>query len=200
MLSDDVGWWPGSSTFLVCFAFFSTPARSCSEELFHDSSTLATKALATPSAATSDIITSGRHPTMTEQEEASVRTGVPGAPLVAEAARDETQGCQTLTSTKHIAAQSPSHFLPVPTAAATTATDTGRRKGRARSECDGPQAETSWLDSNLPATWATASNYTTFHEFPPRSARTRSFHFRIRGSIIPMILFFLIVLSLIIWT
>lgn len=135
--------------FLVCFAFFSTPARSCSEELFHDSSPLATKA------ATSDIITSGRHPTMTEQEEASVRTGVPGAPLVADAERDETQGCQTLTSTKHIAAQSPSHFLPVPAAAATTTTattDTGRRKGRARSECDGPQAGTSWLDSSLPAT------------------------------------------------
>lgn len=140
---------------LVCFAFCSTPARSCSEELFHHSTTLAANATATPSVATSPVITSGKHPPVTEQAEAAVRKVVAGALLVAEAEGDEKRGRQTLASPKHIAALSPSHFLPVPAAVATTTTvtaDTGQRKGRARSESEDPRGGTSWLDSNLPAT------------------------------------------------
>lgn len=140
---------------LVCFAFRSTPARSCSEELFHHSTTLAANATATPLVATSPVITSGKHPPVTEQEEAAVRKGVAGAPLVADAERDEKRAGQTLTSPKHGTAQSPSPFLPVPAAMATTTTattDTGRRKGRALSESDDPQGGTSWLDNNPPAT------------------------------------------------
>lgn len=195
LLQRNAVWWHRMITrqqkFLVCFASYSTPARSSSEELFHHSTTLAAKALASHLVATSDIITSSKHPPVTEPEEASVRTGVTGAPLVADAERDEKQGCQTLTSTKHVTTASPSHFLPVPTAMATTTTataDTGRRKGRARSESEDPQGGTSWLDSNLPATWATSSNYTTFHEFPPRWTRTTQFQFRIKRSTLPMML------------
>ncbi|XP_070769044.1 LIM and calponin homology domains-containing protein 1-like [Enoplosus armatus] len=133
----------------------STPARSCSEELFHHSTTLAANDTATPSVATSPVITSGKHPPVTELEEAAVRKGVAGAPLVAAAERDEKRARET--STKHVTTQSPSHFLPVPAAmatATTATTDTGRRKGRARSESEDPQGGTSWLDSNLPSTFS----------------------------------------------
>ncbi|XP_041799527.1 LIM and calponin homology domains-containing protein 1-like isoform X2 [Chelmon rostratus] len=136
---------------------FSTPARSCSEELFHHSTTLAANATATPSVALSPVITSGKHPPLTEQEEAAVRKGVTGALLVAEAEGDEKRGRQALASPKHITTLSPSHFLPVPAAVATTTTasaDTGQRKGRARSESEDPQGGTSWLDSSLPATFS----------------------------------------------
>lgn len=88
---------------------------------------------------------------MAEREEAAVRKGVAGAMLVAGAERDEKQ--QTLTSPKHVTAQSPSHFHHVSAAMATTSTtDTGRRKGRMHSESDESQGGSSWLDSNPPAT------------------------------------------------
>lgn len=154
---------------LVCFAFCSTPARSCSEELFHHSTTLAANAAATPTVAASPVITAGKHPPVMEQEEAAVTKGATGVPLVAE--QDEKLARQMLISPKHITTQSPPHFLPVPTtmATATTATtDTGRRKGRALSESDDPQGGNSWLASSLPTTWAPSSNYTTFYEFSPR--------------------------------
>lgn len=164
---------------LVCFAFCSTPARSCSEELFHHSMTLAAKSTTTPLLATSPVNLSGKHPPVTEQEEAAVRKE--GALLVADAGRDEKRGRQKLTSPKHVTALSPSHFLPVPTATATTATattGTGRRKGRARSESEDPQGGTSWLDSSQPATWAPSSNYTTFYEFSSRWSRTTQSNFK----------------------
>ncbi|XP_070818125.1 LIM and calponin homology domains-containing protein 1 isoform X12 [Chaetodon trifascialis] len=134
---------------------FSTPARSCSEELFHHLTTPAANATAAPLVATSPVITSGKHPPVTEQEETAVRKAVTGALLVAEAERDEKQARQALASPKHITTVSPSHVLPVPTAIATATTataDTGQRKGRARSESEDPQGGTSWLDSNPPAT------------------------------------------------
>ncbi|XP_076594700.1 LIM and calponin homology domains-containing protein 1-like isoform X12 [Chaetodon auriga] len=134
---------------------FSTPARSCSEELFHHSTTLAANATATPLVATSPVITSGKHPPVTELEETAVRKVVTSALLVAEAERDAKQGRQTLASPKHITTVSPSHVFPVPTTLATTTTataDTGQRKGRARSDSEDPQGGTSWLDSIPPAT------------------------------------------------
>ncbi|KAM6952120.1 LIM and calponin homology domains-containing protein 1-like isoform 3-T3 [Lycodopsis pacificus] len=132
---------------------FSTPARSCSEELFHHSTTRAA------SAATSPVIASEKHPPVTEQqqvekekeeeeEEVTVRKAAAGVPSVADGERDEKRSRQTLTSPKHVTTPSPPHFLPVPTA------DTGRRKGRALSESDDPQRGNSWLDSSLPATSA----------------------------------------------
>ncbi|XP_031722716.1 LOW QUALITY PROTEIN: LIM and calponin homology domains-containing protein 1 [Anarrhichthys ocellatus] len=129
---------------------FSTPARSCSEELFHHSTTRAA------SAATSPVITSEKHPPVTEQqqvekeeeEEAAVRKAAAGVPSVADGERDEKRSRQTLTSPKHVTTPSPPHFLPVPTA------DTGRRKGRALSESDDPQRGNSWSDSSLPATFS----------------------------------------------
>ncbi|XP_070818119.1 LIM and calponin homology domains-containing protein 1 isoform X7 [Chaetodon trifascialis] len=136
---------------------FSTPARSCSEELFHHLTTPAANATAAPLVATSPVITSGKHPPVTEQEETAVRKAVTGALLVAEAERDEKQARQALASPKHITTVSPSHVLPVPTAIATATTataDTGQRKGRARSESEDPQGGTSWLDSNPPATFS----------------------------------------------
>ncbi|XP_070692609.1 LIM and calponin homology domains-containing protein 1-like [Pempheris klunzingeri] len=136
---------------------FSTPARSCSEELFHHSTTLAANTTATPLIATSPVITSGKHPPLTEQEGAAGRKAAIGALFpVADAERDETQGHQTLTSPKHVTTPSPSHFLPGPAAmatATTASTNTGRRKGRALSESDDPQGGTSWLDSSLPTTF-----------------------------------------------
>lgn len=138
---------------LVCFAFCSTPARSCSEELFHHSTTLAASATATPLGATSPVAASGKHPPVTEQEGAAVRKGDTGSPLDAEP--DEKRTHQTLTSPKHVTTPTSSHFLPVPAAVATATTattDTGRRKGRALSESDDPQGGTSWLDSSLPTT------------------------------------------------
>ncbi|XP_038555047.1 LIM and calponin homology domains-containing protein 1-like isoform X3 [Micropterus salmoides] len=131
---------------------FSTPARSCSEELFHGSTTLAANAMASPLVATSHVISSGKHPPVAEQEETTVRKGVGGALLVTDAERDEKRTRQT--SPKHVTTHSPSHFLPASTAMATATTaktDTGRRKGRARSESEDPQGGTSWLDSNLPS-------------------------------------------------
>ncbi|XP_037635829.1 LIM and calponin homology domains-containing protein 1-like isoform X2 [Sebastes umbrosus] len=133
---------------------FSTPARSCSEELFQHSATLAANVAATPVVATSPVVTSGKRPPATEQQEeaAAAKTGTAGVPLVADAERDEKRARQTLTSPK----QSPPRFLPVPAPVATTTTtattDTGRRKGRALSESDDQQGGHSWLDSSLPAT------------------------------------------------
>lgn len=132
---------------------FSTPARSCSEELFHHPSTLAANATAASAVATSPLNTSGKHPPVTDREEAGAKKGDVGAPSVADA--DDKRARRTLTTPKHVTIPSPSHFLPVPAAMATTTaapTDTGRRKGRALSESDNPQGGTSWLDSNLPAT------------------------------------------------
>ncbi|XP_036932080.1 LIM and calponin homology domains-containing protein 1-like isoform X3 [Acanthopagrus latus] len=130
----------------------STPARSCSEELFHHSTTLT--ANAAHLVATSPVITSGKHPPVTEREEEAVWKGDDGALLVADAERDQTL---SLTAPKHVTTPSPSHFLPVPATVATTSTattDTGRRKGRARSESEDPHGGASWLDSSLPATFS----------------------------------------------
>ncbi|XP_056238498.1 LIM and calponin homology domains-containing protein 1-like isoform X2 [Seriola aureovittata] len=131
---------------------FSTPARSCSEELFHHSTPLAGNATAASAVASAPVNAAGRQPPPAEREEA-----VAGAPFVADAEQEEKRARRTLTSPKRIATQSPSHFLPVPAAMATTSketTGTGRRKGRALSESDDPQGGTSWLDSGLPATFS----------------------------------------------
>ncbi|XP_036932079.1 LIM and calponin homology domains-containing protein 1-like isoform X2 [Acanthopagrus latus] len=137
-------------THLMVTSEQSTPARSCSEELFHHSTTLT--ANAAHLVATSPVITSGKHPPVTEREEEAVWKGDDGALLVADAERDQTL---SLTAPKHVTTPSPSHFLPVPATVATTSTattDTGRRKGRARSESEDPHGGASWLDSSLPAT------------------------------------------------
>ncbi|XP_071313324.1 LIM and calponin homology domains-containing protein 1-like isoform X2 [Trachinotus anak] len=135
----------------------STPARSCSEELFHHSTPLAGNAAAATVAATGPVHTTGKHPPAADREEAMGRRGVAGTPLVADAEQEEKRARRTLTSPKRITTASPSHFLPMPAAMATTSketTDTGRRKGRALSESDDPQGGTSWLDSSLPATFS----------------------------------------------
>lgn len=140
---------------LVCFAFCSTPARSCSEELFHHSTALAGNVAAAPVVATGPVNTSGKHPPATDREDARTKKGVAGTQLVTDAEQGQKRASRTLTSSKHITTASPSHFLPLPAATATATkekNDTGRRKARALSESDDPQGGTSWLDSNPPAT------------------------------------------------
>nr|XP_046261472.1 LIM and calponin homology domains-containing protein 1 isoform X3 [Scatophagus argus] len=132
----------------------STPARSCSEELFHHSTPLAANATATRLVAASPVITSSKHlPAMEQEEAAAVKKGVTGVLLVADAERDEKRGRQTLTPPKPVTSPSPSHVLPVATAT-TAATDTGRQKGMARSENENQQGGTSWLDNSPLATFS----------------------------------------------
>ncbi|XP_033948541.1 LIM and calponin homology domains-containing protein 1-like isoform X5 [Pseudochaenichthys georgianus] len=119
---------------------FSTPARSCSEEFFHHSTTPVAK-----SAAVSPVA-SGKHPPVSEPEEAAVGTGAAGVPLAEDA---EKQVGQTLTSPN---TTNPPHFLPVPAAMVTT--DTGRRKGRALSESGDPKEGSTLSESGLPATFS----------------------------------------------
>ncbi|KAI9521420.1 hypothetical protein NQZ68_007736 [Dissostichus eleginoides] len=116
----------------------STPARSCSEEFFHHSTTPVAK-----SAAVSPVA-SGKHPPVSEPEEAAVRKGAAGVTLATDA---EKQVGQTLTSPN---TTNPPHFLPMPAAVATT--DTGRRKGRALSESGDPKEGSTVSESGLPAT------------------------------------------------
>ncbi|XP_042349907.1 LIM and calponin homology domains-containing protein 1-like isoform X2 [Plectropomus leopardus] len=138
-------------THLMVTSEQSTPARSCSEELFHHQTTLAANAAATHMVATSPVNPSGKHPPVSEQEEEAERKGAAGVQLVAEA--EQARQTPGRPSPKHVTTPSPPRFLPVPAATATTATtDTGRRKGRALSESDDPQGGSSWLDSNPPAT------------------------------------------------
>ncbi|KAM6999747.1 LIM and calponin homology domains-containing protein 1-like isoform 2-T2 [Tautogolabrus adspersus] len=110
---------------------FSTPARSCSEELFNQSTTLAGNAA-------SPVTATGKQPPVKED-------------IAALSSADVEP--QMLTSLKNITTSSLSNFLPVPAAMATDSTattDAGRRKGRALSESDNRQG--SWVDSDLPAT------------------------------------------------
>ncbi|XP_041653134.1 LIM and calponin homology domains-containing protein 1-like isoform X2 [Cheilinus undulatus] len=110
----------------------STPARSCSEEFFNQSTTLAGNAA-------SPVTTTRKHPPVKEDI-----SSLSSADVELEA----------LTSPKNITTSSLSNFLPVPAAMATASTATteaGRRKGRALSESDDQQG--SWLDSDLPATF-----------------------------------------------
>uniref|UniRef100_UPI003AAA8C19 LIM and calponin homology domains-containing protein 1-like n=1 Tax=Centroberyx gerrardi TaxID=166262 RepID=UPI003AAA8C19 len=132
----------------------SSPARSCSEELFHRPSTLATCATAT-----SPVDPSRKPPLVTDREEAGPRKGVAsGLLLVADAGRDDMWARRSLTSPKHGTAPSPTYFLPVPAAVATATVATAtvetasRRKARALSESDEPQRPPSWLDDDPPAT------------------------------------------------
>nr|XP_043895995.1 LIM and calponin homology domains-containing protein 1-like isoform X4 [Solea senegalensis] len=125
----------------------SSPARSCSEELFRRSPT-------TPSGNGNAMAASGGTP---EREEFRVRMVVAGTPPVADVDQVEKQVCRLLTSPKRIATLSPSHLLSVPAAMATTSKETastGKRRGRALSESDDPQGGTSWLDNDLPATFS----------------------------------------------
>nr|XP_043895994.1 LIM and calponin homology domains-containing protein 1-like isoform X3 [Solea senegalensis] len=126
---------------------YSSPARSCSEELFRRSPT-------TPSGNGNAMAASGGTP---EREEFRVRMVVAGTPPVADVDQVEKQVCRLLTSPKRIATLSPSHLLSVPAAMATTSKETastGKRRGRALSESDDPQGGTSWLDNDLPATFS----------------------------------------------
>ncbi|CAI5653054.1 unnamed protein product [Oreochromis niloticus] len=132
----------------------STPARSCSEEFFHHSSTLAANATAASVFRTSPINTAGKHSPVTHQEDVAMRKGVAGSLVAADAKGDDKQTCQMPTSPKCIVALSPSSFLPVPTAMATASTettDTCRQKGKPQTERDDPHEGTSWVDSSLPA-------------------------------------------------
>ncbi|XP_028271296.1 LIM and calponin homology domains-containing protein 1-like isoform X2 [Parambassis ranga] len=125
---------------------FSIPARSCSVELFHHSTTPAPNAVAAQVIATSPVSTSGKHPPVTEQKDVGLRKGLSSSPAVADAEGDDRG--TTL---------SPMGFLPVPSAMAsisTATTETSRRKGRTLSERDDPNEGTSWVDSGLPATFS----------------------------------------------
>ncbi|XP_019219428.1 LIM and calponin homology domains-containing protein 1 isoform X8 [Oreochromis niloticus] len=135
----------------------STPARSCSEEFFHQSSTLAANATAASVFRTSPINTAGKHSPVTHQEDVAMRKGVAGSLVAADAKGDDKQTCQMPTSPKCIVALSPSSFLPVPTAMATASTettDTCRQKGKPQTERDDPHEGTSWVDSSLPAKYS----------------------------------------------
>ncbi|XP_029020517.2 LIM and calponin homology domains-containing protein 1 isoform X3 [Betta splendens] len=141
-------------THLTGTSELSTPARSCSEELFHHTTTLAASGTAVCVVATSPINTTEKNLPTAEQREAEARKGLTGTALAANA-EDGNSAHRTLTSPKHIATASPSHFLTASAAMATTSggtSDTGRRKSRARSESDDTQRGISWSDSTLPAT------------------------------------------------
>ncbi|KAM4554919.1 LIM and calponin homology domains-containing protein 1-like isoform 2-T2 [Odontesthes bonariensis] len=104
----------------------SIPARSCSEELFHHSVALAANTNA-----------AGKHRTATE-------AGAQG---------DDEQPCRMLPSPKPTL--SPSDFLPVTSAMATSCTettDTGRQKGQELRERNDLKEDKPGLDSGLPAT------------------------------------------------
>ncbi|XP_069026615.1 LIM and calponin homology domains-containing protein 1 isoform X3 [Embiotoca jacksoni] len=126
---------------------FSTPARSCSEELFHHSTTLAPNAAS--AVAPSPIGATGKHPPAADREDAGgAKRGVAGSPSLADAAGDDKRASQKPTSPKHVATPGPAGVLP-----STETAGTGRRRGRALSERHDPQEGMSWLDSGLPATF-----------------------------------------------
>ncbi|XP_076005126.1 LIM and calponin homology domains-containing protein 1-like isoform X2 [Genypterus blacodes] len=136
---------------------FSTPARSCSEELFHQASTLVAFHPAVAAVVRSPVDTSGKHP----PEELGLRKGGTGVLLVADAERDDMWTRRTLTSPKHATTPGSAHFLPVPAlvaSAAAVATATGQQKARTLSESDEPQGRPPWLDDNLPATFSHTSS------------------------------------------
>ncbi|XP_068181174.1 LIM and calponin homology domains-containing protein 1-like isoform X2 [Antennarius striatus] len=115
---------------------FSTPARSCSEELNRRPTTRASN----PPASLS-VDASRKTP---EQEDAAMKRGVRD-----DAEEDEKRGHRTLTSPGYITAKNPFYILPV----AMTTTDSGHRKERTQSESEDPsQRGTSWSDGNLPTT------------------------------------------------
>ncbi|XP_030594837.1 LIM and calponin homology domains-containing protein 1 isoform X1 [Archocentrus centrarchus] len=142
-------------THLMVTSEQSTPARSCSEELFHHSSTLAANATAVSVFQTSPISTAGKRSPVPHREDVGMRKGVAGFLIAADAEGDDKQACQMPTSPKCIITLSPSSFLPVPAAMATASTettDTCQQKGQPRREGDDPHEGTSWVDSSLPAT------------------------------------------------
>nr|XP_054595323.1 LIM and calponin homology domains-containing protein 1 isoform X16 [Nothobranchius furzeri] len=111
----------------------STPTRSSSEELIPCLTALTLKTSST----------AGKHLTATDQKVTSA-TGSDG---------DDRPACLTLTSPKYT--QSPSDFLPVPTAMATTSSEStgaGRRDGKDLSEREDPQEEKPCLGCSFPAT------------------------------------------------
>ncbi|XP_051809962.1 LIM and calponin homology domains-containing protein 1 isoform X4 [Acanthochromis polyacanthus] len=131
----------------------STPSRSCSEEFFQHSTTLAANTTAGSVTATSPVNTAGKRAPLGGQEDAEVRKGAAISRVVAEGG--DKEACRKLTSPKRVTTPSLSDFLPVPAAMATASTetsDTGRRRGRTLSERDDPRGLTPWLDSGLPAT------------------------------------------------
>ncbi|KAM9375983.1 LIM and calponin homology domains-containing protein 1-like isoform 2-T2 [Pholidichthys leucotaenia] len=119
----------------------STPARSCSEELFHHLTTLAASALATGPADAA-----ARRPPVTDQEDAGVRKGVAASPAAAEG--EDKGPCRVSTSPKHVTTPGPCDFLAVSAVMASASTETTRRRGRSLSEKDDPHG----LDPDPPAT------------------------------------------------
>lgn len=126
---------------LVCFAFCSTPARSCSEELLAHSASVVTN---------NTINAAGGHQTDTHQQDAG-GAGAKGG---------DTLAFQSLALTT-------SDFSVLPSAMATTSTgtsDTDRQKGMTLSERDDGKEEKPWLDFFLPATWALSCSRSAFNK------------------------------------
>ncbi|XP_047440641.1 LIM and calponin homology domains-containing protein 1-like isoform X3 [Mugil cephalus] len=128
-------------TFLTVTSEQSTPSRSCSEELFHHSTTLAVNAAAASAVATSPVNAAGKHSPLTNLEDEGARRRAAGSPaVVADAEGDDKPVCRVPTSPKYAAAPSPSGFFPAPTSAGTARTLSDREEG------------TAWVDSRHPAT------------------------------------------------
>ncbi|XP_055745340.1 LIM and calponin homology domains-containing protein 1-like isoform X3 [Salvelinus fontinalis] len=143
---------------------FSSPARSCSEELYRLSS-LTTSPMTTsivvtsPSSAGASPETTRKFPPppMMDREEAGPKKMGLAISLATDTGRyNDMWARHTLTSPKHSSTTSPSQFLPVPAARATTTLTVACQGRMGKSEVEGREGDKpavarrpSWLDDDL---------------------------------------------------
>ncbi|XP_024285321.1 LIM and calponin homology domains-containing protein 1 isoform X11 [Oncorhynchus tshawytscha] len=142
--------------------FSSTPARSCSEELYHLSS-LTTSSMTTsiivmsPPSAGASPETTRKFPPMMDREEAGPKKVGLAISLATDTGRNNDMWARhALTSPKHSSTTGPSQFLPVPAARATTTLMVACQGHMGKSEVEGREGDKpavarrpSWLDDDL---------------------------------------------------
>uniref|UniRef100_A0A8C7V2P1 LIM and calponin homology domains 1 n=1 Tax=Oncorhynchus mykiss TaxID=8022 RepID=A0A8C7V2P1_ONCMY len=141
---------------------FSTPARSCSEELYRLSS-LTTSPMTTsivvtsPPSAGASPETTRKFPPMMDREEAGPKKVGLAISLATDTGRNNDMWARhALTSPKHSSTTGPSQFLPVPAARATTTLMVACLGRMGKSEVEGREGDKpevarrpSWLDDDL---------------------------------------------------
>ncbi|XP_031646135.1 LIM and calponin homology domains-containing protein 1 isoform X8 [Oncorhynchus kisutch] len=141
---------------------FSTPARSCSEELYRLSS-LTTSPMTTsiivtsPPSAGASPETTRKFPPMMDREEAGPKKVGLAISLATDTGRNNDMWARhALTSPKHSSTTGPSQFLPVPAARATTTLMVACQGHMGKSEVEGREGDKpavarrpSWLDDDL---------------------------------------------------
>ncbi|XP_036826263.1 LIM and calponin homology domains-containing protein 1 isoform X7 [Oncorhynchus mykiss] len=142
--------------------FSSTPARSCSEELYRLSS-LTTSPMTTsivvtsPPSAGASPETTRKFPPMMDREEAGPKKVGLAISLATDTGRNNDMWARhALTSPKHSSTTGPSQFLPVPAARATTTLMVACLGRMGKSEVEGREGDKpevarrpSWLDDDL---------------------------------------------------